>query len=82
MFIMYKLEVENQFNKNIKILKANQDEEHESNEFSELSAKFGIIHQTITPRAPRQNVIVERKNRILKEMINFMFVSSGAPHNL
>ena len=40
MFLTYKAEVENQLNKNIKILKADWGEEYESNEFSELCAKF------------------------------------------
>ena len=45
-FITYKAEVENQLNKNIKILKSDQGGEYESNDFSELCAKFGIVHQT------------------------------------
>jgi len=82
MLITYKAEVENQLNKNIKILKSDRDGEYESNEFSELYANFGIIQQTTTPYTPQQNVIIERKNIILKEMINSMLVSSGAPENL
>ena len=35
MFITYKAEVENQLNKNMKILKSDQGGEYESNEFSE-----------------------------------------------
>ena len=75
MFIIYKAEVENQLNKNIKILKFDRGEEYESNKFSELCANFGII---TTPYTPQQNGIVKRKNRTLKEMVNSMFVSSGA----
>ena len=41
MFITYKVEVENQLNKNIKILKFDRGREYESNDFSELCAKFG-----------------------------------------
>ena len=82
MFITYKAEVENQLNKNIKILKSDRGGEYESNDFSELCAKFGIIHQTTAPYTPQQNGIAERKNRTLKEMVNSMLVSSGAPQNL
>ena len=46
MFLTYKAEVENQLNKNIKILKSDRGGEYESNECSELCANFGIIHQT------------------------------------
>ena len=51
-FLTYKAEVENQLNKNIKILKSDRGGEYESNDFSELCAKFGIIHQTSTPYTP------------------------------
>ena len=70
MFITYKAEVENQLNKNIKILKSDRDGEYESNDFSELCAKFGIIYQTTASYTPQQNGIAERKNRTLKEMVN------------
>ena len=79
MFITYKAEVENQLNKNIKILKFDRGREYESNDFSELCAKFGIIHQTTASYTPQQNGIAEQKNRTLKEMVNSMLVSSGAP---
>ena len=82
MFITYKAEVENQLNKNIKILKSDRGGEYESNDFSELCAKFDIIHQTTAPYTPQQNGIAERKNRTLKEMVNSLLVSSGAPQNL
>ena len=44
MFLTYKAEVENQLNKNIKILKFDRGKKFESNEFSELCTKFSIIH--------------------------------------
>jgi len=53
MFIIYKAEVENQLNKNIKILKSDRGGEYESNEFFKLCAKFGIIHQTTAPYTPQ-----------------------------
>ena len=68
--------------RNIKILKSDRDGEYESNDFSELYAKFGIIHQTATPYTPWQNEIAERKNKTLKEMVNSMLVSSDASQNL
>ena len=82
MFLTYKAEVENQLNKNIKILKSERGGEYESNEFSELCAKFGIIHQTTALYTPQQNRIAEPKNKTLKEIVNFMLVSSGASQNL
>ncbi|GJZ96151.1 zinc finger, CCHC-type containing protein, partial [Tanacetum coccineum] len=37
----------------------------------------GIIHETTTPYTPQQNGISERKNRVLKEMVNTMLSYSG-----
>ncbi|GJZ37537.1 zinc finger, CCHC-type containing protein [Tanacetum coccineum] len=34
----------------------------------------GIIYETIAPYTPHQNGVVERKNRALKKMVNFMAV--------
>ena len=62
MFIAYKAEVENQLYKNIKILKSDRGGEYESNEFSNLCAKFCITHQTTAPYTPQQNEIAKRKN--------------------
>ena len=81
-FITYKAEVKNQLNKNIKIIKSDQGREYESNESSELCANFDIIDQTTAPYTPQQNEIAERKNRILKEMVNFILVSFRSPQNL
>ncbi|GKC02274.1 zinc finger, CCHC-type containing protein [Tanacetum coccineum] len=36
-----------------------------------------IIHETTAPYTPQQNGVAERKNRALKEMINFMLSYSG-----
>ncbi|GJX94368.1 zinc finger, CCHC-type containing protein [Tanacetum coccineum] len=37
----------------------------------------GIIHETTAPYTLQQNGISERKNRVLKEMVNFMLSYSG-----
>ncbi|GJY55826.1 zinc finger, CCHC-type containing protein [Tanacetum coccineum] len=38
---------------------------------------IGIIHETNAPYTPQQNGISERKNRVLKEMVNSMLSYSG-----
>ncbi|XP_073220042.1 uncharacterized protein [Cicer arietinum] len=37
----------------------------------------GIVYQTTAPYSPQQNGIAERKNRVLKEMVNVMLSYSG-----
>ncbi|GJY31172.1 zinc finger, CCHC-type containing protein [Tanacetum coccineum] len=37
----------------------------------------GIIHDTTAPYTPKQSSVSERKNRALKEMVNFMLSYSG-----
>ncbi|GJS85046.1 zinc finger, CCHC-type containing protein [Tanacetum coccineum] len=37
----------------------------------------GIIHETTAPYTPQQNGVAERKNRALKEMVNYMLSYSG-----
>ena len=52
MFITYKAKIENQLNENMKILKSNRGRVYESNDFSQLCAKFGIIYQSTAPYTP------------------------------
>ena len=49
---------------------------------NEFCAQHGLIHQTTVPYSPQQNLIYERKNRSLKEMMNAILLSSGLPQNL
>nr|GEU40749.1 zinc finger, CCHC-type [Tanacetum cinerariifolium] len=37
----------------------------------------GIIHETTAPYTPQQNSVAERKNKVLKEMVNSMLSYSG-----
>ncbi|KAL0449316.1 UNVERIFIED_CONTAM: Retrovirus-related Pol polyprotein from transposon TNT 1-94 [Sesamum latifolium] len=42
-----------------------------------LDFSVGIIHETTAPYTPQQNGVSERKNRVLKEMVNSMLSYSG-----
>lgn len=68
--------------KNIKIIRSDRGGEYESITFSDFYVQHGIIHQTTASDTSQQNSVAERKNRTLKEMINFILNSSGLPHNL
>ncbi|KAL0329430.1 UNVERIFIED_CONTAM: Retrovirus-related Pol polyprotein from transposon TNT 1-94 [Sesamum radiatum] len=51
---------------------------HMGNESSAPIVCFvGIIHETTAPYTPQQNGVSEKKNRILKEMVNSMLSYSG-----
>ena len=80
-FVLYKNEVENQFNKKIKVLISDRGSEYES-PFVDVCARHGIIHETTTSYSPQSNGVAERKNRTLKEMMNAMLRSFGLPQNM
>lgn len=81
-FLIFKAMVENQTGKKIKRLRSDRGGEYESNPFNEYCEEQGIIHEITPPYSLESNGVAERKNRTLKEMMNAMLVSSGAPNNL
>ena len=82
MFLKYKAEVENQLNKKIKRLRSERGGEYELKQFNEFCEQHGIIHESTPPYSPESNGVAERKNKTLKNMMNVMLISSGAPLNL
>jgi transposase InsO family protein len=82
MFKSYKLLVENQLNKKIKILRSNRGGEYFLSEFTIVCEQNGIIHQTSAPYTPQQNSLIEWKNRTFEDMVNSMLVSFDLPKNL
>ncbi|GJW23446.1 zinc finger, CCHC-type containing protein [Tanacetum coccineum] len=50
---------------------------HSKDEALDKFKSVGIIHESTAPYTPQQNGISERKNRILKEMVNSMLSYSG-----
>jgi transposase InsO family protein len=71
-FKTYKTEVENQLEKNIKHFRSNSGGEYFSNEFDLFCAEHSIIHKRTLPYSPQSNGVVERKNRILNDLVNSM----------
>jgi transposase InsO family protein len=82
MFIKYKTEVKNQKNKRIKRLRTDRGGKYASNSFKEFCEQNDIIHEVTPPYSPKSNGVAERKNKILKEMMNAMLVSSRLPTNM
>ena len=81
-FKLYKLEVENQLNKKIKVLRSDRGGEYFSNEFNTFCEENCIIHECTAPYTPQHNGVAERKNRTYLEMINSMLVFSKLNFNL
>ena len=73
-FKIYKTEVEVQQNVLIKTLRTDRGGEYYDPVFFQ---SVGIIHETTAPYTPQQNGVAERKNRVLKEMVNAMLSYSG-----
>ncbi|CAL8089132.1 unnamed protein product [Prunus armeniaca] len=79
---IYKSDVENQLEKNIKRFRSDRGGEYTSNELGVFCEEHGIIHKVTPPYSPQSNGVAERKNRTLMDMVNSMLLSSGLPENL
>ena len=82
MFKHYKIEVENQNDRKIKIRRSDRGGEYFPNDFSTFCEEHGIIHQSSALYTPLQNGLAERKNRTLVDMVNVMILSVELPFNL
>lgn len=80
-FKEYKLEVENQLSKKIKMIRSDRGGEY-NEPFNAFCREHGIVHQTTAPYSPQSNGVAERKNRTLKEMMNAMLGESGLAQNM
>ena len=50
--------------------------------FETYCNSVGISLEFSAPKTPQQNEVVERKNRVLKEMTRVMLLSNNVPRNL
>jgi transposase InsO family protein len=76
-FKTYKAEVENQLEKKVKRFRFDHGGEYFSNEFDLFCVKHGIIHERMSSYSPQSNGVVERKNRTLTSLVNFMMETAG-----
>ncbi|GKE75519.1 zinc finger, CCHC-type containing protein, partial [Tanacetum coccineum] len=73
-FKVFKTKVELQQGSLIKRFRTDREGEYMDTLYFQ---SVGIIHETTAPYTPQQNGISERKNRVLKEMVNFVLSYSG-----
>jgi len=78
-FKQYKQMVENQKNKTIKVLRANNGGEYKSLEFTKFCEKYRILRQFTVPYTPQQNGVAERRNRTLVEAVITMLNDAKLP---
>ncbi len=76
-FKQFKVFVENQTGKKIKILRTDNGGEYCSDELMRFFEKNGIHHQTTISYTPEQNGLAERMNRTLIEKAKCMLFDSG-----
>src|SRR5262249_40428711 len=81
-FKKYRMEVEKQLGRNIKVLRTDRGGEYNSKEFELYCQESGIKRYTTMPYTPQQNGVAERKNRTLMNAVRCMLSHSGLPKNL
>lgn len=75
----YKSKVENELERNIKIVRSDNGKEYCNQTFESFLSKNGIEHQTSAPYSPQQNGLAERMNRTLVERAKCMLFDAGLP---
>nr|CAH66391.1 OSIGBa0134J07.9 [Oryza sativa] len=78
-FKKFKVMVENQSNRKIKVLRSDQGGEYISKEFEKYCENAGIRRQLTTGYSAQQNGVAERKNRTINDMANSMLQDKGMP---
>ena len=74
MFLSYKVEVENQLDRKIKMIRFDTGGEYTP--LNDYYENEGIIHE-VTPYSPESFGVAEKKNMTLKEMMNYLLVSAS-----
>ncbi|WCJ31679.1 Retrovirus-related Pol polyprotein from transposon TNT 1-94 [Euphorbia peplus] len=78
-FKEYRMEVEKQTGKQIKILRSDRGGEYLSGEFLNYLKENGIVSQWTPPYTPQHNGVSERRNRTLLDMVRSMMGFATLP---
>ncbi|GAU42828.1 hypothetical protein TSUD_185870 [Trifolium subterraneum] len=79
-FKRFKILIEKESDKSIKILRTDGGGEYTSKEFENIRISQGIVHEVTTPYTPQHNGIAERRNRTLLYMARSMIKQKALPH--
>ena len=92
MFKSFKVEVENQLNKRIKNVRSDRGGEYygkydgsgkqRPGPFAKFLEECGIVPEYTMAGSPSMNDVVERRNRMLKDMVRSMISHSNFPISL
>jgi transposase InsO family protein len=80
-FKSFKIMVEKQSEKQIKILRSDGGGEYTSHDFKVFCTENGIQHEVIAPYTPQHNGMAERRNRTIMNMTRCMLKEKNLPHN-
>jgi len=80
MFQKFKILVEKQSGKSIKVLRTDGGGEYTSKLFEKFCEDNGIVHEVSAPYTPQHNGLAERKNRSLLDMTRSMLKMKKMPN--
>ena len=72
-------ELQNLMSMPVASIKSDHGREFDQLDFDSFCAKYVISHNLSAPRTPRQNGVVERKNRTLEDMSRAMLLEHCMP---
>ena len=78
-FKEFRIEVENQLGKHIKVIRSDRSGEYLLRNFKDYLIQNGIVSQLTTLGTPPQNDVAERRNKTLLEMVRSMMSYSTLP---
>ena len=67
-FKRFKMHVEKQSEKKIKVLRTDEGGKYTSKTFEAFYAEHGVNHEVISPYTPKHNGIAERRNKTILNM--------------
>lgn len=73
--------IRTQFEKNIKIIRSNNETEYINHEVQTIFQNEGIAHETSCVRTSQQNRVVEQKNRHILKITRALLIENNIPNN-